>query len=487
MAVLGIDLGTSSVKVAVVRGESILGTGIAHLSVQSPIYGWSEQAPDSWAAATKDAIRSAILDASVDSDSISGIGLSGQMHGAVLLDKSHQCLRPAILWNDNRSVQECEVMNRSVTELGNLAGVLALPGFTAPKILWLKHNEPNVYDQIAHVLLPKDFLALWLTGQIGTDYSDAAGTLWLDQARGCWSEKLCAASATDPNWLPPISHGHDCIGTLTKTASAELGLPQGCRVFAGGGDAATGAVAVGATRPGQSFISLGTSGQLLTVDGSYRPNPEQFVHAFRHTVPNTWYRMAAMLNGARPLDWFAGILGSTAADVVGCAKMAHTDAIPTFLPYLTGERSPLGDPHIRSSFVHLSETTGRNELCAAVVEAVAFCVKDCADSFGTDLNAFGRIPVIGGGSKGDHVLQVLANGTGLAIGRSDAGRGGASLGAARLAQVGIGERTIDDLSQTPKIGMEFDPVHSPALNARYDRFKRTYAALKDIARGEFVI
>ena len=236
------------------------------------------------------------------------------MHGAVLLDEADQAICPAIIWNDGRCFAEAEAL-AAQSWIADLAGAPPLPGFTAPKLMWLKRHDPGPFDRIRHILLPKDYVGLKLHGRHVTDKSDAAGTLWLDQAARAWSADLCDASGIDLNWLPTCVEGSEVVGQITADAAATLGLPKGVPVVAGGGDAAAGAISVGAIKDGDCFLSLGTSGQLFVATDAYRPNPAEVVHAYAHRVPDMWFQMAAMLNGARPMDWFGGICGAPVGDL----------------------------------------------------------------------------------------------------------------------------------------------------------------------------
>ncbi|MEM9348715.1 MAG: xylulokinase [Pseudomonadota bacterium] len=480
-AVLGVDLGTSAVKCVVVSEGSILASATSDLDVASPRPGWSEQDPGSWLKAAKAAIREACTASSVPNDAIRGIGLSGQMHGAVTLDGGHRSLRPAILWNDNRSTAECKVLEQLVPDIGEVAGIGPLPGFTAPKLMWMRTEEPELFDKVRHVLLPKDYLALWLTGDESTDRSDAAGTLWLNQETRAWSTSIIEASGIDPSWLPELRDGYDAVGSLRAPVAEELGLTANVTVFAGGGDAATGALAMGAASPGRCMMSLGTSGQLLVVDDSYQPKPDKYVHAYCHTLPNTWFRMAAMLNGARPLAWFAGILGKSVEELLSLSQQADKARIPLFLPYLTGERSPHGDPEIRGGFYGLEDSTGAPAMARAVVEAVAFSMADAMDSFGGKSSLTAPIPVIGGGSKSDTVLQTLADALNVPVARAEAGQGGAALGAALLAEVGTGVRAPSDLSFNPALGHVCEPKPCAALTERLSKYRELYKALRPLS------
>ena len=476
---LGIDIGTSAVKVICTDGTEIFASASADLTVQSPHSGWSEQDPQAWWTATCHAL--AEMGRTQPLAAITAIGLSGQMHGAVLLDARHDVLRPAILWNDSRSIEECAYLREAVPEIGAISGILPLPGFTAPKLMWVARHEPNLHSRIAHVLLPKDYIGLRLHGGVATDPSDAAGTLWLDQAARDWSSVIAEASGTDPDWLPPLADGQEVVGQVTRQAAIETGLRAKIPVVAGGGDAATGAVSLGATEAGRGFISLGTSGQLFVAGEAYHPNPDRFVHAFAHTVPDRWYQMAAMLNGARPIAWLAGQLGVSAAEVVALAERADPSRVPTFLPYLTGERSPHGDPHIRAVFFGLEDSTDRAALCRAVVEAVAFTFADAVQSFGDTLRDLPHLSAIGGGSRSPFLLQLIASATGTTIARTTGSDAGPAMGAARLAACGVGAMHLSDLGRQPTLSDRFDPDPSQALDERLERYRGLYRTLKGFA------
>ncbi|WP_439521066.1 xylulokinase [Marivita sp.] len=475
---LGIDIGTSAVKVICTDGTHISASATADLTLQSPHSGWSEQSPAAWWDATCTAL--AEIGKTMPLSQVTAIGLSGQMHGAVLLDAGLNVLRPAILWNDSRSTQDCTRLQEVLPEIGTIAGVLPLPGFTAPKLMWVAREEPGIHARIAHVLLPKDYIGLRLHGELAMDRSDAAGTLWLDQAARAWSGRVAEASATALDWLPRLADGHEVVGQVTDDAASRTGLPAGIPIVAGGGDAATGAVSLGATEANRGFISLGTSGQLFVAGDAYHPNPARFVHAFAHTVPNRWYQMAAMLNGARPIAWLAGQLGISAGDVVVLAESADPTRVPIFLPYLTGERSPHGDPHIRAGYFGLEDSTDRAALCRAVVEAVAFTFADAVQSFGDTITDLSHLAALGGGSRSPFLLQLIANATGTRIGRTAGSDAGPALGAARLAACGMGAMTLSDLGQQPEIADWFDPVTTPVLDDRLRRYRALYGALKDL-------
>jgi xylulokinase len=475
---LGIDLGTSAVKVCVLGPEgAILSTASEPLAVSHPFDGASEQICDDWWEATLCAVRALPADLRAG---LRAIGLSGQMHGAVLLDAAQRPVRPAILWNDARATVECAEMLAEMPRIGEVSGVLPMAGFTAPKLRWLSRHEPQNHARIAHVLLPKDYIGLHLHGRFVTDPSDAAGTSWLDQRTGRWSEALCRVSATDPAWLPDLCHGPQIAGHLLPQPARALGLPEGIPVVAGAGDAAAGAVGIGAIQAGDGFISLGTSGQLFVTTADYRPNPESRIHAYAHTLPGLWFQMAAMLNGARPLAWLADLLRRPIPELLAEAESAATG--PLFLPYLTGERTPHGDSDIRAGFAFLGETTTQGGLMRAVVEAVAFSFADAVAA----LSVAGPVPetlrAVGGGSRSDFLMQTIADVTGCRIGRSDDAEIGPALGAARLAMAGAGVAPLSDIMAKPAVQHWFDPrgAEGDRLTRRLEAYRAFYPALKSL-------
>jgi len=441
---LGIDIGTSAVKAILIdRG----GRPIASVS------RWWE------------AVRGACAELAASSPyrSVAAIGLAGQMHGAVCLDENLSPLRPAILWNDGRSAPQCAAMQAEMPDIGQIAGAVPMPGFTAPKLRWLAENEPEIHAQIAHVLLPKDFVRLRLTGTLVTDMTDAAGTHWLDQSTRKWAPALCDVSSTDPAWLPEAMEGTEISGHLTDSAAKALGLPPGIPVAAGGGDAATGAVGIGAVNEGDSFISLGTSGQLFTVTNSYRPKPECAIHAYAHCIPDRWFQMAAMLNGASPISWWAKASGASISDLMSQAESAKSETWPLFLPYLTGERTPHNDAAIRGAFYGLEASTGRAEMTRAVIDAIAYSFCDARDALA---------------SAGSVIEQP-------AVIRYEDAETGPAFGAARLAMIAAGASRLEDIATKPKVDRVFspDPANTDRHEKRLERYRALYAALKPLSQG----
>jgi xylulokinase len=475
---LGIDLGTSAVKVCLLRpGGEVAATATAALDVAHPFDGASEQECAAWWQATCKAVGA--LDPALLGQ-VRAIGLSGQMHGAVLLDADHAPVRPVILWNDARATAECADMLAAAPDAGEIAGAPPMAGFTAPKLLWLSRHEPEAHARIATVLLPKDYIGFRLHGRFVTDPSDAAGTSWYDEDARCWSDRLCRASATDPAWLPELRHGTEVAGELLPGPAGELRLPAGIPVATGGGDAAAGAVGIGAVSAGDGFISLGTSGQLFVTTSDYRPNLASRIHAYAHTVPGHWFRMAAMLNGARPVAWLAELLRRPIAELLEEAEVAPQG--PLFLPYLTGERTPHGDTDIRAGFYGLGETTTQGSLMRSVVEAVAFSFADAVDA----LSEAGAMPdtllAIGGGTRSDFLLQTIVDATGCRLGRTEGADLGPALGAARLAAVACGDGSPAEVMTKPPVTRWFKPASGNAdrLRARLDAYRALYPALRSV-------
>ena len=480
---LGIDIGTSAVKAVVVAPDgSEVASRSQALSLQTPRRNWSEQDPKAWWDAACTACGKLQRDDPRSWEGVRAIGLSGQMHGAVLLDHDMQVIRPAILWNDGRSMAQCREIEAQLPDVGQLCGVPAMPGMTAPKVLWVKESEPENYRRIRHVLLPKDHVRLRMTGQTATDMADAAGTMWLDQKERCWSEPLCEASATDPSWLPKCFEGTEISGELTREAADALGLKRGIAVAAGSGDAAAGAVGVGAIEDGDAFISLGTSGQLFVCSDRYQPNPESAVHAFAHCVPGRWSTIAAMLNGASPMQWFASVMNAAIAELLDEAQAAAEGRVPFFLPYLTGERTPHNNADIRGGFYGVEPATDRAAMMRAVVDAIAYSFCDAKDA----IEAAGRtitLPAaIGGGARSDFVLQTVSDALGLPIQRYEGAQTGPALGAARLAMVASGDASLADAAVKPGIGRMFepDPAKAEYHAQRLATYRALYHALKPI-------
>jgi xylulokinase len=480
---LGIDIGTSAVKAVLIDGgQRIVAEGAAPIDISTPKPRWSEQDPESWWRATLAALAALRSAAGPAWQDVRAIGLSGQMHGAVLLGEDMRVLRPAILWNDGRAAAECAELEAAIPDLGQRAGVPAMPGFTAPKLLWLKRHEPDVHARIAHVLLPKDYIRLRLTGACATDLSDAAGTLWLDQAERRWSPALVEPSGATMAQMPRLLEGTEASGGLLPGPAAELGLPAGLIVAAGGGDAAAGAIGIGAIDEGDAFLSLGTSGQLFMTTESYRPCPERYLHAYCHALPGRWFQMAALLNGASCLPWIARQLGR---DDLGTllAEVAAKAPRPTgltFLPYLTGERTPHNDPAARGAFIGLGPETTPAGMVRAVLEGVAFACAEARDSLTAAGARFGSLGVIGGGARSTFWLSIMAAALDLPLRRYRGGDKGPAFGAARLARLARTGEAPAAVCAKPELLDEIAPDSELAAlyRGRHVHFRGLYQRLK---------
>lgn len=479
---LGIDVGTSAVKAVLVDdGQNVLAEVSLALGISRPRELWSEQDPDLWWIAVQQAIDGLRDQASAAMTDLRGVGLSGQMHGAVLLDAHDRPLRPAILWNDGRSFREAEELGERHPQLSRAMGVIPMPGFTAPKLLWVARHEPEIFRAIKTVLLPKDYIRLKLTGERATDMSDAAGTWWLDEASRSWSDEALAATSLDRRQMPGLVEGSQAAGTLLPELARHWGLPPGVVVAGGAGDAAAGAVGLGAIDEGSAFISLGTSGQFFTTTESFRPAPEVLIHAFCHALPQRWFQMAAMLNGASCLAWLSGLLNAEIAPLLHEVETGYRGPARTlFLPYLTGERTPHNDPHARGVFFGLSPETGQADLALAVLEGVAFSfadAKDCLVQAGAHLTEIG---IIGGGSRSILWTKILSNILDLPLVRFHGGDKGPAFGAARLAMLAAVGGSPEKVCPAPPVldRVEPDPDLVDRYRPRIEAFRQLYKALK---------
>ncbi len=442
--VLGIDVSTTATKAVLVdeRG-AVRGIGVSEYDFVSPRPLWSEQEPRLWWDGAQAAIRSVLASAGVRGEDVAAIGLTGQMHGAVLLDAAGDVLRPAILWNDQRTSVECEVIRRAVgpERLVEITGNDALTGFTAPKLVWVRDHEPDVWRQIAHVLLPKDYVRLRLTGDYAVDVADGAGTLLFDLAARTWSQEVLAALEIDPEWLPPTFEGPAITGPVSGQAADATGLRAGTPVVAGGGDQAANGVGVGAVAAGTMALSLGTSGVVFAPTDRPIFDPFGRVHAFCHAVPGRWHLMSVMLSAAGSLRWFRDTLapGVEFADLVAAAASVPAGSQGLlFLPYLSGERSPHPDPLARGAFVGLTLAHDRRHLTRAVLEGVAFGLRDGLDLMvAAGMPAPDQIRASGGGTASPLWRQILADVLDAEIATVNTTEG-AAYGAGLLAAVGAG-------------------------------------------------
>ncbi len=442
--VLGIDASTTAVKAILLDGSGAvrgIGSSAYEFSVPRPL--WSEQDPHLWWDGTVAAIRAVLASTGVPGDDVVAVGLTGQMHGAVLLDGADEVLRPAILWNDQRTGAECDLIREIVgpERLVAITGNDALTGFTAPKLVWVRDHEPEIWGRVAHVLLPKDYVRLRLTGGHAMDKADGSGTMLFDLAARDWSGEVLDALRIDPAWMPPTFEGPEVTGTLTAEAAAATGLRSGTPVVAGGGDQAANAVGVGAVEPGVVALSLGTSGVVFATTDRPLFEARGRVHAFCHAVPGRWHMMSVMLSAAGSLRWFRDAVapGTEYDDLVApaAAVPAGSEGL-LFLPYLTGERSPYPDPLARGAFVGLTLAHDRRHLTRAVLEGVAFGLRDGLDLMvEAGMPAPSVIRASGGGTSSPLWRQILADVLGAEIATVDTAEG-AAYGAGLLAAVGAG-------------------------------------------------
>lgn len=484
---LGIDLGTSGVKVVLADADDrIIAQASAPLAVSRPRPLWSEQDPDHWWEATREAVAGARAGAGSAWGAVAAIGLSGQMHGATLLDASDRVLRPAILWNDGRSHAECAVLEAAEPRSREITGNLAMPGFTAPKLLWVRAHEPDLFARVRRVLLPKDWLRLRLTGEAATDVSDASGTLWLDVARRCWSQAMLAATGLEVSAMPALYEGPEESGRLRAEIAAAWGIAR-VPVAAGGGDNAAGAVGAGVLRPGEALLSLGTSGVLFAADDRFRPNPERAAHAFCHAVPGAWHQMSVLLSAASCLSWAARVSGAR-DEATLLAEIEAEPASPgriLFLPYLSGERTPHNDPAARGGFFGMDHGTTRAALGRAVLEGVAFAFADAQDVLVEAGATLREVTLIGGGARSRLWATILAAVLHRPLLLRASGEVGPALGAARLARLCTSGDDPASACPPPPIVSVVEP--DPALAERYagvlPRWRALHSQTRDLVEG----
>ncbi|MEH6834960.1 MULTISPECIES: xylulokinase [Falsihalocynthiibacter] len=482
---LGFDLGTSGLRTILVsEGGEILGSEEAHYEVSHPHSGWSEQDPAAWIAACQKTLIALRAANPAAVTAIKGIGISGHMHGATLVDKNGDVLRPCMLWNDTRSAQEAAKMD-GTDGFRALSGNIVFPGFTAPKVAWVAKHEPEIFAQIHKVLLPKDYLRYWLTGEYFGDMSDAAGTSWLDVGKRAWSAELLEKSGMRRDQMPDLVEGSEAAGMLRSSLASDWGIEGPVTVVGGGGDNAVAACGVGCFSEGDGFVSLGTSGVILAAKESFSPKPESAVHTFCHAIPNTWYQMGVILAATDCMNWLSKNLGPSPAELSGL--LGPTISGPSdirFLPYLSGERTPHNDSRIRASLIGMDVGTGHAELTQAVMEGVGFALRDNLEalkSTGTDLK---RVLAIGGGAASEYWVEMLATLLDMPIDLPEAGDFGAALGAARLAIVGVTGADPKDVMTGPKVAKTVSPrsEFSDAYSEAYEEYRALYPAIKAIKK-----
>ncbi len=480
---LGLDLGTSSVKAMLIDdAQQVIGVGHAALTVQRPHPGWSEQAPGEWLRATEEAVAALKASHPKELAAVKGIGLSGHMHGATLIDAKDRVMRPCILWNDTRSHAEAASLDAD-PRFRALTGNIVFPGFTAPKLAWVKNNEPDTFSKVAKVLLPKDYLRLWLTGEYLSDMSDSAGTSWLDTGKRAWSSELLEATGLTVEQMPGLVEGTDRAGTLRAELAEKWGLGSSVVVAGGAGDNAASACGMGTVAEGQAFVSLGTSGVLFAANASYLPKPESAVHAFCHALPKTWHQMGVILSATDALNWHSGVTGKSAGELtgeLGDALKAPTGV--TFLPYLSGERTPHNDAKIRGAFIGLGHESDRTVLTQAVLEGVTFAIRDSLEALKSAGTKIDRVTAIGGGSRSRYWLSSIATALDMPVDIPADGDFGAAFGAARLGLIAATGADPLSVCTAPETAETVEPVRdlTAAYETAYGRYRALYPAIRGI-------
>lgn len=486
MYYIGVDLGTSSVKLLLMDDDgNIVNTVTKEYPISFPKPGWSEQNPTDWYEKTVEGIKELI--SNIDSSKVAGISFGGQMHGLVILDENDNVIRPAILWNDGRTTKECDFLNNEYgkDKLTNNTANIAFAGFTAPKILWLKENEPDNFKKISKIMLPKDYLAYRLSGEFCTDVSDASGMLLFDVKNRCWSEEMLELVGIKKEQMAKVYESYECVGNLTKQAASELGLSTSVKVIAGAGDNAAAAVGTGTVGDGKCNISLGTSGTIFIASKNFSVDDNNALHSFAH-ADGYYHLMGCMLSAASCNKWWLDDIikdkdyqkeqAEITDDKLGNNKVFY-------LPYLMGERSPHNNPLARASFIGMTMDTTRSDMTQAVLEGVAFAIRDSfevAKSLGIKID---RTKICGGGAKSPLWRKIIANVLNVKVDILEKEEG-PSLGAAMLAAVGT--KRFEDVSEAvDKIVKVVDTIEPDKAIAqryeyKYNQFKKIYPALKPV-------
>ena len=473
---IGIDLGTSGVKAILLNEQGeVVAANTQPLSVSRPYPLWSEQDPEQWWQATDRAMKA--LGEAHSLREVKAMGLAGQMHGATLLDKRQNVLRPAILWNDGRSGDACRLLEQREPRSRAIVGNLMMPGFTAPKLVWVQRHEPDIFRQVDKVLLPKDYLRLRMTGELASDMSDAAGTLWMDVAKRDWSDAMLEACQLTRAQMPALFEGCEIAGTLRPDVAQSWAMPA-VPVVAGGGDNAAGAVGVGMAEAGDAMLSLGTSGVYFAVSDGFLSRPESAVHSFCHALPERWHLMSVMLSAASCLDWAARLTGlGTVPALLAAAESADDDAQALwFLPYLSGERTPHNNPQATGVFFGLTHQHGPADLARAVLEGVGYALADGMDAVHDCGVRPGSVTLIGGGARSPYWRQMLADISGMPLDYRRGGDVGPALGAARLAQIALNP-TRPLTALLPPLPLE--QAHRPEV-ARFERYAERRVRFREI-------
>lgn len=486
MYYIGVDLGTSAVKLLLVDGEGAIAKTVSKAyPVEYPHPGWSQQNPADWWDAVCAGVRE--LTSDIDTSQVRALAAGGQMHGLVALDEQNEVIRPCILWNDGRTAEEVTFLNETIGKgrLSKLTGNIAFAGFTAPKLLWMQKHEPENFARIAHVLLPKDYLTFKLTGAYATDYSDASGMLLLDVEHRCWSAEMLEICGLSEAQMPKLYDSAEAVGTLTAEAAEALGLNEGVVVAAGAGDNAAAAVGCGAVGAGSCNISLGTSGTVFIPSDTFRVDQKNALHSFDY-VEGTYHLMGCILAAASCSSWFIeDILGTddyAAEEELGVAERASLD-LPYYLPYLMGERSPHNDVSARAAFIGMNAASTRADMVRAVREGVAFAIRDCVEVARAQGIEVKRSTLCGGGAKSASMCEILANVLNIELDLPTTEQG-PGFGAAMLAMVAAGDKpSVEECSRSiVSVRSTIKPTSTlaQAYEKRYRIWQQMYPALKDI-------
>ncbi len=484
MLFIGVDLGTSAVKLLLMdENGKIKKTVSREYPLYFPHPGWSEQKPEDWYIQSMDGLKELLKDEK--KEEVAGISFGGQMHGLVLLDENDEVIRPALLWNDGRTYEECDYLNNVIgkDKLSEYTANISFTGFTAPKILWVKNKEPENFARIKKIMLPKDYLAYRLSGVHCTDVSDASGMLLFDVKNRTWSKEMCGICSVKPEWLAKVYESYEVVGTLKKEVAEELGIPAAAKVIAGAGDNAAAAVGTGTVGDGRCNISLGTSGTIFISSRKFGVDKNNALHSFDH-ADGTYHLMGCMLSAASCNKWWMDEILKTkeyAKEQEGIDKLGENHVF--FLPYLMGERSPHNNPNARGTFTGITMDTTREDMTQAVLEGVAFALRDSlevAKSLGIPIT---RTKICGGGAKSPLWCKMIANILNLKVDKIESEEGPA-LGAAMLAAVGCGVYgSVEEIAE--KMVKVVDTIEpDPSIAAKYDekyaQFKQIYPALKPV-------
>lgn len=483
---LGLDLGTSGLRGILIDDAGlVVSDAEAGIFTSTPKPGWSEQNPSDWIDACTRVIAKLRTDNASAFAKLRGIGLSGHMHGATLLDAEGETLRPCILWNDTRSANEAKTLDQS-PQMRTISGNIVFPGFTAPKLEWVRSQEPEVFSKTAKVLLPKDYLRFWLTGEYISDMSDSAGTSWLDVDKRQWSETALGLGHMQAAQMPRLVEGNEPAGELKTDLRHAWGLSGPVVVAGGAGDNAAAACGIGSVKDGAGFVSLGTSGVLLVARDAYGPAPETAVHCFCHAVPEMWIQMGVILSATNSMNWLSSNLGQPVEKLASMVpdSIARPSSI-TFLPYLSGERTPHNDSRIRAAFLGVDVASGPADLTQSVMEGVAFAMRDCLEALKSTGTSPTNLMAVGGGARSRFWLETLATVLQVPLDVPKGSEFGAAMGAARLAICAANNAKPGDIMKPPKIQESIDPRKDliEPYEREFGQYRQYYKALAPLAGG----